>query len=294
MNLMSNSIYYLGAAGSLASLALGPGIWALVDAAAHTRQVCASTSDNLVNTAQILDFAHFATCLLVFALPLYRLRAFRGTESERKEDKQKGAPPGAIAKVAYAFMFASFGLLVSIVIISGHVCGNNKCITTEAANDAQVQNGGTYRAQVVNMLGVDTRCVQTSFTPTYFKIAGNYCPENVNKSLSTCSFKATHTGGAEKCLVFACSNLVEGRQARFVISLVGLLLQIVAMYFVILFEQAFATPQKSGTERGADGGYAALNRENPDTKTSGQLIPTKDLRRRLVAPYSSQASNIEF
>jgi hypothetical protein len=289
---MSNNIYYLGAAGSLASLALGPGIWALVDAATHTRQVCASTSDNDVKSAQILDFAQFATCLLVFALPLYRLRAFHGAEGGREGREDKDAPPGTIAKVAYAFMFASFGLLVSIVIISGNVCGNNKCITTEAANDAQVQNGGTYRAQVVHMLGIDNPCAGQYFGPSYFKIAGNYCPENVKSSGNLCATKPTHLGGAEKCLVFACSNLVEGRQARFVISLVGLLLQIAAMYFIILFEQELTPPEEPDTAQEKAGDNPALSRQEKDA--SEDLMPRSDLRRRSVARYSSQAGRLEF
>lgn len=283
---MSNSIYYLGAAGSLASLALGPGIWALVDATTHTRQVCASTADSNVKNARILDFAQFFTCMLVFALPLYRLRIFRNTGNAQLSHHPP--PDGEITKLAYAFMFSSFAVLVSIVIISGVVCSDNKCITTDAANDAQVGDQGTYHAQVHKMIGVEPGCTNGgSFHPAYFKVPGNYCPENVIPISAGCG-AATDPGGAEQCLVFACSNLVEGRQARFVTSLLGLLLQIIAMYLVLLFEQALEKIQGQG---GATSNYTEVLTGNVEVV---DMMPRQGLRHRATIKHSSTAGKLEF
>ena len=281
---MSNSIYYLGAAGSLASLALGPGIWALVDATTHTRQVCASTTDNHVKNAMILDFAQFFTCMLVFALPLYRLRIYHGAENA--QPPRHPPPAGEITKLAYAFMFSSFAVLVSIVIISGLVCSDNNCITTDAANDAQVGDYGTYHAQVHKMIGVGPNCLNTQFQqPGYFKVPNNYCPENVISTSTSCG-AATDPGGAEKCLVYACSNLVEGRQARFVTSLMGLLLQIIAMYLVLLFEQAVEEIQRRATTI-----ITAL----PANKVLGANTSLRpELRRRVAVQHSSASGKIQF
>mgnify|MGYP003389394008 CR=1 FL=1 len=281
---MSNSIYYLGAAGSLASLALGPGIWALVDATTHTRQVCASTTDNHVKNAMILDFAQFFTCMLVFALPLYRLRIYHGAENAQLP--RHPPPSGEITKLAYAFMFSSFAVLVSIVIISGLVCSDNNCITTDAANDAQVQNNGPYHAQVHKMIGVKQSCTNGgSFQPAYFKVPNNYCPENVISISASCG-AATDPGGAEKCLVYACSNLVEGRQARFVTSLMGLLLQIIAMYLVLLFEQALEKTQRRAT--------AIITALPVGADNDKDMMLRSELRRRVTVQHSSTPGKIEF
>lgn len=283
---MSNSIYYLGAAGSLASLALGPGIWALVDATTHTRQVCASTTDSHVKNAMILDFAQFFTCMLVFALPLYRLRILHGAEDAKLP---RDAPPsGEINKLAYAFMFSSFAVLVSIVIIAGLVCADNNCITTDAANDAQVQEFGLYHSQVHKMIGVEHDCTSEQFKyPGYFKVPNNYCRENVVSIATSCG-GATDPGGAEKCLVYACSNLVEGRQARFVTSLMGLLLQIIAMYLVLLFEQAQGKIQGQG---GATSNYAAVPTGEVELV---DMRPRQGLRHRVTAQHSSTPGKLEF
>jgi len=309
MALMSHNIYYLGVAGSLASLALGPGIWALVDASTHTRQVCASTSDNDVKNAQILDFAHFATCLLVFALPLYRLNLFGATKSSDTDGTETKAP---MIELAYAFMFVSFGLLVGIVTISSTVCSNNNCITTDAAHTAQLNEFGLYNAQLEKMLGVegggDASSAVCGLNPSHFKVPGNYCPENLI-GLPNCPNLET-PGGAEKCLVFACNNLVEGRQSRFVISLVGLLLQIIATYFVILFENTPATlaPASGGmgsslVQMGvivdsADSKGVAMATEAESTMDSELLASNRStlqaLRRRPADRYSSRPGKLAF
>ncbi len=297
MILMSSNIYYLGAAGSLASLALGPGIWALVDAATHTRQVCASTSDNDVKNAQILDFAHFATCMIVFALPMYKLRKFR-SENGTDDSKKTEAP---MIELAYACMFSSFALLVSIVIMSGAVCGNNNCITTNAAQNAQTQDFGVYNTQLVKMLGIEgdgengsARC---GLNPSHFKVPGNYCQENL-VGLTNCPNVET-PGGAEKCLVFACSNLVEGRQSRFIISLVGLLLQIIATYFVILFEHASTeSPKIVASQPKQPVVMQAAFATAPPWPAPGKSVPSNsdELRQRRYTAdnYTLSSNRLEF
>jgi hypothetical protein len=221
---------------------------------------------------------------------MYRLRLFGGTKRAEDDGKETSAP---MIELAYALMFASFGLLVSIVTISSTVCGDNSCITTNAANSAQVQDFGVYNAQLEKMLGVDgdgdTISARCGLNPSHFKVPGNYCQENLI-GLPNCPNVKT-PGGAEKCLVFACSNLVEGRQSRFVISLVGLLLQIMATYFVILFENTPAAPLAPAVAMGYMQVSAGVPAALPIGKPDGLL---KARRRRPLAHYSSRPGKLAF
>ena len=205
----------LAFAGHLAAIGLVGGVWALVNATANTKYVCADTSDTYVMSARWLDAGQFATAFATSCLVLYR---------QVKGKEVRPSPQFAVL----VELSGALGILVyvTLMITTASVCGNNKCITSAAASEFDV-NPTTYNVQVANMAGATNGSngpCQGALIPSWFNTPQNYCPTAIAPECGTADSGSIIT--AERCSVYACSNLVPGAIARYTISMICLVVQI--------------------------------------------------------------------
>jgi len=296
-------LYYLAVGGALASLAVVAGIWALFDAAGHSKYVCGTDTDDTVTNARIMDIGHFVTAFLTLCLPLYRARWLE------RDSGSKDEPKPQLANLAAVVAFLSFLLLIISIVEHGSVCSENKCITSVAASNADSGDYGLFNAQVGKMVGLSDTAGNAflcnhHLTPAYFRIAQDYCALNLGDL--QCTTPMTDMGAAERCLVYACSDLVEGRLERYIFSLVSIMMQIAGAYLMVLYErtrmanytpstapQAALVPKELAAADDSTDDSSALLRQ---TRASVLLAHTSasGLRKRNETFYNTESGDINF
>lgn len=208
----------LAIAGHMAAIGLVAGVWALVNATANTKYVCTGESDTYVTSAQWLDAGHFATAFATSCLVLY-------CQNEAKATAQQ-------ARLAEVFCGLGGLIFLSTVITTASVCSNGDCITNAAVDLARFGNDRTtYNLQVKSMLGIKSGAGSdvtqypcgNLMSPTFFSTPRNYC---ASATVNAGSCETTTVSSAERCLVYACSNLVPGDVTRYTISMVCLIVQV--------------------------------------------------------------------
>jgi len=277
------------------------GIWSLVDSLGKTKYVCASITDDAVKDAQALDVAHFITAFLTLCLPLYRLRWLEQHDQPLKSNKKTPQ----LANLAAVVGIFSFGLVMLIAVKHGTVCSDNNCITNTAVSSALSNDLNSFNAQVASMIGTTAPTESRVFmcndalNPNFFRVAQNYC----SISLKDLFCDSITSYNAERCLVYACSDLVPGRIERYVISLISMLLQISSVYFLILYERSRMMDPMAGQV--SPEGYAPVPSSAPakslmeddtedDPAADAGLMPTPHLRQRKQGFYTSPDPSIKF
>jgi len=230
----------LALAGHLSAIGLVAGVWALVNASANTKYVCGGSSDAYVTTARWLDIGQFITAFATSSLVFIRQAA--------KDDSKSGPQLAVLAEVCGGLSALIF---LTTVITTGSVCSNNKCITSEAAYNAMHGiETEPYHRQVNYMIGITPTANETgtmfpcggNLDPYWFQSPINYCPTTIN---TPCLGYGATVVTAERCLVFACSDLVPGGLARYTISTWCLILQTIAAVILAVHERG--TGQQSTT-----------------------------------------------
>ena len=221
--MIMNVKYYIAAAMYLAGASFVGGVWGLVSATTATKYVCDSSGDDLVTASKWLDSSRFVMSFLAVSLTLYR--QFGSTAP--KKDKAVEVFSGLGAGVTSVLFFV-------LVVTTGVVCGDNKCITDSAANNcASFSNCDVFNSQVQSMTDNSNACSNNAncCTPFAWTAANNYCSSTINVR---CGSPSTL---AERCFVYACSSQVPGAVERYVVGLVCMVLTILSYLALFAYEQ---------------------------------------------------------
>ena len=292
---MSRKVY-ITAAGHLSSMGLVAGVWALVNATANTKYVCEGTSDAYVSTARWLDIGQFCTAFATVCLVLYR-------QLRSEPDK----PDLQLAVLVEVFGGVTALVFLTTVITTASVCSSNRCITSDAASDAMHGvDTDLFTRQVDHMIGLQTAKTTSTYTcnghldPWTFQSPSNYCESFIRGECGNSAGVIT----SERCLVFACSNLVPGDVARYTISMICMVLQMLAAAAMVVHERnleptggnqpdAANGPDTMG-QHTAQPAVAAALPEGINAHGDPRAGALRQRRTRGNIYYSSVSSNIDF
>lgn len=249
----------MAAATYLAGAGFVGGIWGLVSATTANKYVCGSSNDNLVTASKWLDSSRFIMSFFAVSLTLYRQFGSR----EQKKDVAVATFSGLGAGVTFVFLF-------TLLVTTGFVCGDNKCIKDSAANDcSSFSQCDVFNSQVQSMADHSNVCTTNSgcCTPGAWKAANDYCS-------STMSIKCGSPSTlAERCLVYACSSQVPGVVERYVVGLVCMVLTALSYLALYAYEQ----------EKGGNGEQPAKEEEGVEMRKI-QSASNADSPALLAAP----------
>ena len=294
-----NSSTYLTIAIYLSGGSFVGGLWALVEVASSVKYVCPTSDNNdSVVTSMWLDTSRFATSFLAVCLSLYRVC---GTDT-KKRDRACAVASEISAAVTTVLLF-------TLLITTGTVCSDTKCLTTSAANDCTSSSSSCseFTTQVENMLQVENDIDALCKTPDVWQVSVNYCPQQISVNCFSAGEDSSSPQpytSAEQCNVYACSNLVPGAIERYVVGVSCMVLSVAAFIALCVLERQLpaesdahaSSPRDSDTTEPPSGESQTTGPEAAGMKQP--MIATSLRQRRASGPgpaaYSRLPSSIDF
>ena len=240
----------------MAGVGLACAAYVLIDASTSSLYACVDNTDSHVVAKRALDWGHVLTAISVAILAVYLA---------------SGEPRKPFKHLVSAFGGLTILVYMSGLILGGQVCDGVRCPTSNAAD--LVKAGGSvvaFNKQVTDMLtytgisaGENSFLCGGLLSPTFFSIPSNYCTARLDSVClgSTATSLAT-VGRAERCLVFTCSDMVEGAVSRWAFAQFGLLLQMITCAIMM---------------HAAEGKKDDPPKRNPPAVTGAVMYPQDDL-----------------
>lgn len=202
-------------------------LYSFVDAIGSSKYMCVDSSDKWIVASKALDWCQGVTSFIIIVL------AYFCYDARTLEDPQLNT----LRNRVYAFAAVSVLLLLFVVVAHGIVCkpSSGKCVSSEAAQQAATGvNTYGYSTETVSMIG-DTEPLKiyacgNIITPDYFTDPHNSCPAAINQYCG----KPDDPSGAYRCMVYACNNIVPGNERRYVMSMLGLVMQVILCLFLVI------------------------------------------------------------
>lgn len=257
-------------------------LYSFVDAIGSSKYMCVDSSDKWIVASKALDWCQGVTSFIIIVLAYFCYDA----------DTLKPGPLQTLRKQVYGFAALSVILLLFVVVTHGIVCkpSSGKCVSSEAAQQAATGvNTYGYSTETSSMIG-DTSpgsvyACGNRITPDYFTDPHNSCPAAIN----TYCNGASDPSGPYRCMVYACNNIVPGNERRYVMSMLGLVMQVILCLFLVIElnnksteEPANApeTPSPGNSNTGAADSTVVPNLLFPRASQSGSAYSALRQRKR--------------
>lgn len=203
----------------LSGIGLACSAVAAVECITDVKYACTDTTDDMVSALRVLDVVRAVCGVLLCAVVAW------GHSNQRMD---KNAYKVYWSNIAAVLLLTLTCLFLGVVQQSD-AC--QKCIeggrsTTDFQDDLNAMLGGT---------DIGGTCLST-LTERDFNVPDMYCRDRIEMTVSQCSQSVglPATIYAERCLVYACSNLVPGYTFRYLYGVVGMSCQIIACLTLML------------------------------------------------------------
>ena len=251
--------------------------WSFVDAATNTKYMCIDNSDAYITASRALDWGQVLSGLSTIVLTL-------SISISSRPDKKSNIDNWASATAAFT------GIVIACnVLLSGTVCQSQTCLSSSSYKEAnEMSDTVPFITEVHNMIGDNTGMISSNnwpcggrLNPQFFTAPKNYCEETIREY---CNILES-PGQPYRCLVYTCSDIIPGATARYTLSMVALVTQLIICALIALHE--------------VQPGYELLqgDDEKGDTSTSDIALNASGLRQRRKPDtmfYSEKSKPIAF
>ena len=200
---------------------------ALLEVFGESKYVCAGSDDDKVSLLKVLDGCRAVLGLLTFGLTVY---AYRNTCKTDTGETDTGETDTGEYKTKYKKYFRiNVGFLLVLILAVAvliFVERSDACVRCIGSED-------TFSDDIRKMLGYSVDCVH-SITFDQMRTNTNYCRSNIANKCHSGELGQIYS---ERCLVWACSDLVPEYPMMLKLGVVGLILQVVVCVMFVLVDK---------------------------------------------------------
>jgi hypothetical protein len=257
---------------------------ALLEYFGESKYVCTGSDDDKVSLLRALDMCRAVLGLLTFGLTVYAYRNTCKTKTDESKTGETNTGEANANEYKKYFRINVGFLLVAILAVAVFIFveRSDACVRCIGSED-------TFSDDIRKMLGYSVDCVH-SITFDQMRTNTNYCRSNIANKCHSGELGQIYS---ERCLVWACSDLVPEYPMMLRLGVVGLILQVVVCVMFVLVDKLLDDHPLAVREEGQS---IALNvvgaiGEGPTGPTRALARP---LRRRRFGSTYYRTSNIEF
>ena len=259
---------------------------ALLEVFGESKYVCAGSDDDKVSLLKVLDGCRAVLGLLTFGLTVYAYRNTCKTDTGETDTGEYKTKYKKYFRINVGFLL----VLILAVAVLIFVERSDACVRCIGSED-------TFSDDIRKMLGYSVDCVH-SITFDQMRTNTNYCRSNIANKCHSGELGQIYS---ERCLVWACSDLVPEYPMMLKLGVVGLILQVVVCVMFVLVDKllddntALAVGKKDQPNKmrfdAIDVGDEPIE---PTGATGATGAIARPLRRRRFGSTYYRTSNIEF